>query len=148
MPRFAALIKITNCRALGATVILHGADLSEARATAEALAIERNLVFVHPFDNLDVIAGQGTMALEILEQTPTVEAIVTPVGGGGLIAGIGTAVKALRAEVRIVGVEADHAACLAAARPRFTRRSKRFVKTLRCPSKWYMGAWRGGRTPS
>src|SRR5207248_1657336 len=115
MPRFAALIKITNCRALGATVILHGADLSEARATAEALAIERNLVFVHPFDNLDVIAGQGTMALEILEQTPTVEAIVTPVGGGGLIAGIGTAVKALRAEVRIVGVEADHAACLAAA---------------------------------
>ena len=115
MPRFAALIKITNCRALGATVILYGADLSEARARAEALAVERNLVFVHPFDNLDVIAGQGTMALEILEQTPTVEAIVTPVGGGGLIAGIGTAVKALRAEVRIVGVEADHAACLAAA---------------------------------
>ena len=115
MPRFAALIKITNCRALGATVILHGADLSEARARAEALAVEKNLVFVHPFDNLDVIAGQGTMGLEILEQTPTVEAIVTPVGGGGLIAGIGTAVKALRADVRIVGVEADHAACLAAA---------------------------------
>jgi len=115
MPRFAALIKITNCRALGAAVILHGADLSEARARAEALAVEKNLVFVHPFDNLDVIAGQGTMGLEILEQTPTVEAIVTPVGGGGLIAGIGTAVKALRADVRIVGVEADHAACLAAA---------------------------------
>ncbi len=115
MPKFAALIKITNCRALGATVILHGADLSEARAKAEELALERNLVFLHPFDNLDVIAGQGTMALEILEQTPTVEAIVTPVGGGGLIAGIGTAVKALRPDVRIVGVEADHAACLAAA---------------------------------
>jgi threonine dehydratase len=115
MPKFAALIKITNCRALGATVILHGADLSEARERAEELAIEKNLVYLHPFDNLDVIAGQGTMALEILEQTPTVEAIVTPVGGGGLIAGIGTAVKALRADVRIVGVEADHAACLAAA---------------------------------
>src|SRR5436853_6067799 len=81
MPRFAALIKITNCRALGATVVLHGADLTEARARAEELAAERNLTFLHPFDNLDVMAGQGTMALEILDQTPDVQAIITPVGG-------------------------------------------------------------------
>ncbi len=69
MPRFAPLIKVTNCRALGATVILHGDDVSHAREKAVELAAERGLAFVHPFDNADVVAGQGTMALEILEQT-------------------------------------------------------------------------------
>ena len=73
------------------------------------------LTFIHPFDNADVIAGQGTMGLEILEQTPDVEAIVVPVGGGGLIAGIGTAVKAKAPHVSIVGVEPDRAACLTEA---------------------------------
>ena len=115
MPKFAALIKVSNCRHLGATVVLHGADLSEARVKAEELASEQGLAFVHPFDNLDVIAGQGTIALEILEQTPAIDAIVTPVGGGGLIAGIGVAVKTLRPDIRIVGVEAESAPCLVAA---------------------------------
>ncbi|MEP6658007.1 MAG: threonine ammonia-lyase [Betaproteobacteria bacterium] len=115
MPQFAALIKVTNCRQLGATVVLHGRDLSEAREEAEAIARREGLTFIHPFDNTDVIAGQGTMALEILEQTPEVEAVVIPVGGGGLIAGIGTAIKGLRPEVAVVGVEPEHAACLAAA---------------------------------
>ena len=115
MPRFAALIKVSNCRALGATVILHGNDVNEARIEAEQIAARDGRVFLHPFDNANVIAGQGTMALEILDQTPRVEAIVVPVGGGGLIAGIGTAAKALRSDVRVVGVEATNAACLVAA---------------------------------
>ena len=116
MPKFAALIKVTNCRHLGANVILHGADLGEARVRAEEIAQSKGLTFIHPFDNADVMAGQGTMALEILDQTPDVEAIVVPVGGGGLLAGIGTVFKALRPQVHVVGVEPDHAACLTAAR--------------------------------
>ncbi len=116
MPKFAALIKVTNCRHLGANVVLHGADLGEARARAEEIARGQGLTFIHPFDNANVMAGQGTMALEILEQTPDVEAIVVPVGGGGLLAGIGTVFKALRPQARVVGVEPEHAACLTAAR--------------------------------
>ena len=115
MPKFAALVKVTNCRHLGANVILHGADLGEARARAEEIARTEGLTFIHPFDDADVMAGQGTMALEILEQTPDVEAIVVPVGGGGLLAGIGTVMKSLRPGVRVVGVEPEHAACLTAA---------------------------------
>jgi threonine dehydratase len=95
--------------------LLHGTDLAEARTHAELLAERDGLAFVHPFDDEDVMAGQGTMALEILEQTPDVEAIVVPVGGGGLLAGIGTVVKALRPDVTLVAVEPDHAACLGAA---------------------------------
>jgi threonine dehydratase len=115
MPRFAPLIKVSNCRQLGATVLLHGTDLAEARAQAEAIAEREGSTFIHPFDNAHVIAGQGTIALEILEQTPGVQAIVAPVGGGGLLAGIGTVVAARKPEVRVVGVEPVHAACLTAA---------------------------------
>ncbi len=115
MPKFAALVKVTNCRHLGATVVLQGADLTEARAEAEAVAARDGLTFIHPFDNEHVITGQGTIALEILEQAPQVQAIVTPVGGGGLLAGIGTVVSALRPDVRVIGVEPERAACLTAA---------------------------------
>jgi threonine dehydratase len=115
MPRFAALVKVTNCRQLGARVILHGDDLAGARAEAEAIAARDGLTFIHPFDNLHVIAGQGTIALEILEQTPQVNAIVAPVGGGGLLAGIGTVTEAMRPDVELIGVEPDNAACLSAA---------------------------------
>ena len=115
MPKFAALVKVTNCRHLGANVILHGADLTEARAYAGELAERDGLTFIHPFDNENVIAGQGTIALEILEQAPGVEAIVVPVGGGGLIAGIGIVVKAKQPGVAVVGVEPEAAACLTAA---------------------------------
>ncbi|HEX8739647.1 MAG TPA: threonine ammonia-lyase [Casimicrobiaceae bacterium] len=114
MPRFAALVKVTNCRQLGANVILHGADLTEARSEAEAIARRDGLTFIHPFDNEHVIAGQGTVALEVLEQTPDLEAIVVPVGGGGLLAGIGTVIKARRPDVQVVGVEPARAACLSA----------------------------------
>jgi len=115
MPKFAPLIKVTNCRHLGATVLLHGADLSEARAQAEAVAQREELTFIHPFDNAHVIAGQGTIALEILEQTPSVQAIVAPVGGGGLLAGIALVTEAAKPDVRVVGVEPEHAACLSRA---------------------------------
>ena len=114
MPRFAALVKVTNCRRFGADVVLHGADLSEARSEAEAIAERDGLTFIHPFDNEQVIAGQGTVALEVLEQTPDVEAIVVPVGGGGLLAGIGTVIKARRPNVQVIGVEPARAACLSA----------------------------------
>ena len=115
MPTFAPLIKVTNCRAFGATVVLHGSDLSESRAEAERIAAEQGLTFIHPYDNDAVIAGQGTMALEILEQTPNVEAIVVPVGGGGLLSGIGIVVEAKRPDVKLIGVEPERAACLTAA---------------------------------
>ncbi|HET7260502.1 MAG TPA: threonine ammonia-lyase [Casimicrobiaceae bacterium] len=114
MPRFAALVKVTNCRRFGANVVLHGADLSEARSEAEAIAERDGLTFIHPFDNERVIAGQGTVALEVLEQTPDLQAIVVPVGGGGLLAGIGTVIKARRADVQVIGVEPARAACLSA----------------------------------
>jgi threonine dehydratase len=115
MPRFAALIKVTNCRHLGATVVLEGADVGECRAIAEARARREGLTFIHPFDNRDVIAGQGTMALEILDQAPQLDAVVVPVGGGGLIAGIGTVMKARAPAVEVIGVEPERAACLAGA---------------------------------
>jgi threonine dehydratase len=115
MPRFAPLIKVTNCRQLGATVELYGDDVMTCRERAVALAAQNDLAFIHPFDNADVIAGQGTMGLEILEQAPDVEAIVVPVGGAGLIAGIGAVVKAKAPHVRVIGVEPEHAATLAAS---------------------------------
>ena len=115
MPRFAPLIKVTNCRNLGAEVILHGEDLTEARAKALELASERGLVFISPYDTAHIVAGQGTMGLEILEQAPEVEAVVVPVGGAGLLGGIGLAVKARKPSVEVVGVEPENAPSLAAA---------------------------------
>jgi threonine dehydratase len=115
MPKFAALIKVTNCRQLGARVVLHGNDLAEARAHAEEMAAREGLAFIHPFDNAAVMAGQGTMALEILEQTPDLDAIVVPVGGGGLLSGIGTVMRAKKPQARVVAVEPEHAQCLVAA---------------------------------
>jgi threonine dehydratase len=115
MPTFAPLVKVSNCRQLGARVILEGNDLGESRVVAEGIAAREGLTFIHPFDNAAVIAGQGTLGLEILEQTPQVDAIVVPVGGGGLLAGIGVVVRTRKPSVRLVGVEPEHAACLTAA---------------------------------
>ncbi|MCC6195942.1 MAG: threonine ammonia-lyase [Burkholderiales bacterium] len=116
MPRFAALIKVTNCRQFGANVILHGADLTDARVHAEELAQRDGLTFIHPFDNDNVMAGQGTMGLEIMDQAPDLDAVVVPVGGGGLLAGVGTVIKTMKPTARVIGVEPVHAACFTAAR--------------------------------
>jgi threonine dehydratase len=115
MPRFAPLIKVANCRKLGATVVLHGDSLAEARTRADELAAAEGLAYVHGYDDAAIIAGQGTIGLEILEQVPDVEAIVVSIGGGGMIAGIAQAVKSLRPSVRIIGVEPEHAASYGAA---------------------------------
>ena len=115
MPQFAPLIKVARCRQFGATVLLHGDAYDDAFAEAQRLTDERGLSYVHPFDNLHVIAGQGTVGLELLEQVPDLDAIVIPVGGGGLLAGIGTVMAALRPGVEIIGVEPANVASFTAA---------------------------------
>ncbi|MGN6507680.1 MAG: threonine ammonia-lyase [Tepidisphaeraceae bacterium] len=115
MPKWAPLVKVSNCRGFGADVILHGEHFGEARTLAMSLAEERNLVFVPPFNHPQIIAGAGTIGLEILEDVPDVEAIIVPVGGGGLIAGITTAVKSLRPDVLIYGAESISATSLDAS---------------------------------
>ncbi|MEU9555332.1 threonine ammonia-lyase [Streptomyces fumanus] len=121
MPRGAPLPKISATREYGAEVRLHGQVVDETLAAAQEYARRTGAVFIHPFDHADVIAGQGTVGLEILEQCPQVRTIVVGVGGGGLAAGIAVAVKALRPDVRVVGVQAEGAAAyppsLAAGRP-------------------------------
>jgi threonine dehydratase len=106
MPEYAPLIKVTNARRYGAEVVLHGSNYDEAYDRARAVETERGLIFVHPFDDPRVIAGQGTLGLELLEQLPEVEAVIVPVGGGGLIGGVGVAVKSTRPDVQIIGVQA------------------------------------------
>src|SRR5437773_318912 len=112
MPKWAPLIKVSNCRSFGANVILHGESYEDARRHALELAKEQSLTYVPGFDDEDIIAGQGTLGLEILEDVPDLEAIVIPVGGGGLLAGIATAVKTLKPSVKIVGVEPINAPTL------------------------------------
>ncbi|MDR3459515.1 MAG: threonine ammonia-lyase [Verrucomicrobiae bacterium] len=114
MPRFAPLVKVARCRQFGATVILHGDTFDEARGEANRLAEERRLKYIHPFDDPQVIAGQGTLAFEILEQVPDAEAVLVPVGGGGLLAGVATVWHTLKPELQIIGVEPANAACFAA----------------------------------
>ena len=107
MPNNAPLIKVSNTRDSGARVIQTGETLSDGMALVDRLAAEEGLALVHAFDDLAVMAGQGTMALEILEQVPEVTTIVVPVGGGGMISGVATAVKARKPGVRVIGVEAE-----------------------------------------
>jgi threonine dehydratase len=115
MPKYAPLIKIGNCQKLGATVILHGKDFSEAKAHAHEIAAERGLAYIDGYDDPAIIAGQGTMGLEIVEQVPDLDAVVIPVGGGGLLAGVALAVKSLKPEAKIIVVEAEHVASFSAA---------------------------------
>ncbi len=121
MPRFAPLVKVATCRRLGARVILEGETFDDARRGAAAIADRDGLDRIHGFDDPRVIAGQGTMALEILEDVPDAAAIVVPTGGAGLLAGVAVAAKALRPDIRIVAVETAAApsfsASLAAGRP-------------------------------
>ena len=106
MPEWAPLIKVTSARRYGAEVILTGANFDEAYGHACEVAAARGLAFVHPFDDPRVIAGQGTLGLELLDQQPDMEAVLVPVGGGGLVAGVALAIKARRPAVRVLGVQA------------------------------------------
>ncbi|MGI5481005.1 threonine ammonia-lyase [Streptomyces lavendofoliae] len=121
MPVGAPLPKVAATREYGAEVRLHGHVVDETLAAAQEYAHDTGAVFIHPFDHRDVIAGQGTVGLEILEQCPEVRTIVVGIGGGGLAAGIAVAVKALRPDVRVIGVQAEAAAAyppsLAAGHP-------------------------------
>ena len=107
MPRFTPNVKVEMTQRHGATVVLHGDNFDEAKAHALEMAAARSLVFVHPYDDARVIAGQGTIALEMLEAHPQLDTLCVAIGGGGLIGGIATAAKALRPDIDIVGVEAS-----------------------------------------
>lgn len=115
MPLATPLVKVTATRGFGAEVILHGANYDEACEEATRLCAAQGMTFIHPFDDPIVMAGQGTIGLELLEQVPQLEAVVVPIGGGGLIGGIACAVKESRPDVRIVGVQTSRLPSMAAA---------------------------------
>jgi threonine dehydratase len=107
MPRFTPYVKVEQTRSHGAEVILHGETLTEAYDCAQELTSRRGLTFIHPYDDPAVIAGQGTIGLELLDAVPDLELVVVPIGGGGLIAGIATALAACAPQARIVGVQTE-----------------------------------------
>src|SRR5258708_22944554 len=115
MPDTAPPPKVSATRAYGATVCLSGTTVADALAAAAAWAQDTGAVFVHPFDDVDVIAGQGTLGLEIVGQCPQVRTVVVPCGGGGLLAGVAAAVKPSHPRVRLIGVQAECAAAVAAS---------------------------------
>lgn len=106
MPRRAPLTKVDATRGYGARVVLHGDVFDESHAEAMRLSATEGLTYIHPFDDVEVMAGQGTVALEILEDAPDLDLLVVPIGGGGLIAGCAVAAKALRPSLRVIGVQA------------------------------------------
>ena len=105
MPRGTPFVKVQQTRDFGAMVVIDGEGYDSASEQAMQMREERGLVFVHPFDDLDVMAGQGTIALEMLEDAPDLEVLPVPIGGGGLISGVATAAKSLKPEMRVLGVE-------------------------------------------
>ena len=115
MPRFAPLTKVVNCRRLGARVLLEGAHILESREKAEQIAANEGLVYINGFDDPAIIAGQGTIGLEVARQVPGLDAVIVPIGGGGLIAGIALALKTVRPETILIGVEPENAASFSAA---------------------------------
>ncbi len=106
MPVTTPFVKINATEALGATIVLDGETVADAQVRAEAIAAERNLVWVHPYDDPSIIAGQGTVALEMLDEVPDLDVLIVPIGGGGLIAGCAIAARAKKPAIEIVGVEA------------------------------------------
>jgi threonine dehydratase len=121
MPEWAPLAKVTAARGRGAEVVLHGDNFDEAYARAREIEAARDLVFVHPFDDPRVIAGQGTIGLELREQVPGLDAVLVPVGGGGLLGGVALAVKTERPAVQVIGVQAQEVPGMASALAAGTR---------------------------
>ncbi|MBR2213945.1 MAG: threonine ammonia-lyase [Eubacterium sp.] len=115
MPNITPLMKVERTKSYGAEVILHGDVYDEACDYALKLAEEKGYTFIHPFDDLDVAAGQGTIAMEIVKELPTVDVILVPIGGGGLATGVGTLAKLLNPRVKVIGVEPADAACMKAS---------------------------------
>lgn len=115
MPTTTPLIKVNRTRNLGAEVVLYGNDFDEACEHAYGLAAEKGYTFVHPFDDLDVAAGQGSIAMEIIKELPTVDYILVPVGGGGLCTGVSVLAKLLNPKIKVIAVEPSGAACLQAS---------------------------------
>jgi threonine dehydratase len=115
MPQYAPLIKVSNCQMLGANVILYGKDFAEAKAQADKIAAEKGLAYIDGYDDPAIIAGQGTMGIEIIDQVKDIDAVIIPVGGSGLIAGVSLAVKTLRPQTKVIAVESENVASFSAA---------------------------------
>ena len=116
MPEMTPLVKVAATAGFGAQVVLHGANYDEAYAEAVRLSEETGQVFLHPFDDAAVIAGQGSIGLELLEQVPELDAVVVPIGGGGLLGGVGCPIKELRPRVRVIGVQTERLPSMLRAR--------------------------------
>ena len=115
MPTTTPLMKVNRTRSYGAEVVLHGDVFDEALAYANELAAEHGYTFIHPFNDLDVATGQGTIAMEIIKELPTVDYILVPIGGGGLCTGVATLAKLLNPKIKVIGVEPAEAASMTAA---------------------------------
>src|SRR5690554_414607 len=115
MPNTTPLIKVNRTKSYGAEVILHGDVYDDACNYAYILAKEKGYSFIHPFNDEDIATGQGTIAMEIFKDLPTVDIILAPVGGGGLLAGVATLAKQLNPNIKVIGVEPDGAACMKAS---------------------------------
>lgn len=107
MPTTTPTVKVTQTQGHGATVVQYGEKFDDAYAHARLLEVEQGLTFVHPFDEPDIMAGQGTVALEMLEDAPQIDTLVIPIGGGGLFSGMATAARAMKPDIRLVGVQAE-----------------------------------------
>ncbi|XP_049816955.1 L-threonine ammonia-lyase isoform X2 [Aethina tumida] len=144
MPIIAPIMKIQKCREYNAQVIMEGKDMSEAKKIAIRLSKERGLTYINGYDNPQIIAGQGTIALEILEQVDDIDAIVVPTGGGGLLAGVAVAIKTLNPNIKIIGVESERCASFAKAieaeKPVFTSIEGTLADGLAVPMIGY-NAW-------
>merc|ERR1712029_771364 len=115
MPVVAPIMKVENCKKFGANVIIHGADIGEARERALQIGKEKDFMYINGFDHPNILAGAGTMGLEIIEQVPDVEAVVIPVGGGGLISGCAVALKTMKPSIKVIGVEPERCPSFAMA---------------------------------
>lgn len=107
MPKHTPTVKVQQTEGHGATIVLHGERFDDAQARAYEIAEERGFVFVHPFDDADIASGQGTAAIEMLEDVPEIDTLCVPIGGGGLISGMGVAAKAMKPKLELIGVEAE-----------------------------------------